>query len=275
MDPNRVTTIYDEIGQYVIELEADPTALGVRYLNELISRCRNYLNRVSILLGELGKERRDISSALRAAEAVFQVSFDELLANDERVKRLPNITDRTATVNMLLREQRDHVESLKRELQDLEYVEKAVRHRHNELKSTNTDIKMQRQMVRDELDTGSFYGDEGSTGKPLKAPLRSSADDLDESDIDAILKGSSIAGSVLPVDPEPSKEDLLDLSSEAEQFSKTICAGLQVPVEMLSSKVVSETTDDSKALEAFLAGSHKATLPVLVPEDEFFRDLSI
>lgn len=304
MDAARVKAIYDEINTLVIELEADPVTLGTQYLNNLIACCRNYLNRCSSILLEVSREKRDVAARLRAEEAAYQVSFDELLATDERVRVLPNIEDRRSTINVFLRDQRNSIEALKRELQDLEYVEKAVRHRHNELKSTNTDIKMQRQMVRDELDTGAFYGDEGD-GVVRKMAQRKPEDDLDENAIDQILKGHSIAGSVTlnkedqaevdaattPEEPkavEP-KVDAPPVNIEEENevaIEEALKAALTdstpptvespAPVVTKEPEVVTKTVPmtDEDAINAFLATPQKTSKVVEEIDDDVFAGLT-
>jgi hypothetical protein len=257
--------------------------LGVKYLNELIARCRNYLNRVSLILQEISREKRDISTKLRAEESSYQVSFDELLANDERVKKLPNITDRTATANMLLRDERNRIEILKQEVQDLEYIEKVVRHRHNELKSTNTDIKMQRQMLRDELDTGAFYGDETNGPNGTTRIPRPKDDDLGESEIEAILRGDSIAGPAIHDDedksvPNPPAPTAVEVSVEEENavaIQEALKASvstptLQEPVKMSDPPKEEGTSADEAAIEQFLSAPAKKSVE---EDDDLFKSL--
>ena len=160
MNIDRVKAIYDEISGYEIKLEADPRSLGPLYLQNVISTGRNYLNAVSRIQLEVHREKQNLARSLRAAEVAYKVAFAELLSNNERVKRLPSIEDRKATINVMLREQLSAIAACKAEVQDLEYVEKAIRHRHRELTSTMGEIKLQRSLIRDEIDSGAMYGDE-------------------------------------------------------------------------------------------------------------------
>jgi len=157
---DRVKAIYSELENYEIKLDPDPVSRGPRYLQGLIATCRNHLNSVSRLILEVHQEKQVLDRDLRAQDASFQVSFDNLLANDERIRRLPNIEDRKATAKVFLRDEISGIETLKSEIHDLEYVEKAVRHRHRELSATMGEIKLQKSLISAEIHTGAMYGDE-------------------------------------------------------------------------------------------------------------------
>lgn len=160
MEPARVKAIYDEVVEYLIELDPDPISRGPGYLQENISRCRRMLNRVSLLLNEVSREDHGYQRDLRAEEAAYQAEFDHHLANDQRIRQMPNIEDRRSSINMLLRERLNRIDALKAQILDLSHVEKVIKHRHQELKGTMTDIRTQRSLLRDTLDTGQFYGAE-------------------------------------------------------------------------------------------------------------------
>jgi hypothetical protein len=160
MKAKRVQEIYDEIGGYIIELDPDPVTRGPAYLQDLIAKCRGYQNAVSLILHEVHREKHALESKLWSLKASFQVSSDELLSGDRRVKNLPSIDDRKASINTILCKERDQIDEAENELRDLGFVDKAVRHRSKELSDTMSAIRLQRSLIRDELDTGSFYGDE-------------------------------------------------------------------------------------------------------------------
>jgi hypothetical protein len=156
----RIAEIYDLLERKVIQLDPDPRSRGTTYLQTLIATCRNYLNDLDRVMREIHREDHRVASALRLAEVAYQVESDNLLANDERVRRLPNIEDRKSTVSVMLAARRQTVESLKTEAQDLKYVDKIVRHQHKQLTATMGEIKLQRSIIDAEIRTGAMYGDE-------------------------------------------------------------------------------------------------------------------
>lgn len=205
MKIDRVKAIYDEISRYEIKLEQDPRSLGPLYLQNVIATCRNYLNLVSRIQLEVHREKQDIDRSRRAAETSYEVALAELLANDERVRRAPSIQDRNATANMILREQLGAISALKAQLQDIEYVEKAIRHRHRELTSTMTEIKLQRSLIRDEIDSGAMYGDERKSDHERGTSNGPLGDEIDENELDELLSRETEAAAKPPtvVEPEP------------------------------------------------------------------------
>ena len=269
MKVERVKTIYAEIEKYEVQLAPDPRSLGPLYLQNTIAECRNFLNAVGRIQLEVHREKQDVSRALRAAEVHHEVGFSEVLANDERVRRLPSIEDRKATANVILRESLNAITALKAELQDLEYVEKAVRYRHKELTSTMSEVKLQRSLIRDEIDSGAMYGDErqfpherqpsiGSGG-----PLGVSVDDVNEEELAALLEVEQTAQAAAQAAPASSPE--LVSETPAETIQEAVAAPAQVVVEEPET-TVSEADDDAKVRD-FLdtASGH------LMPED--FNDV--
>lgn len=193
MKLERIKDIYEELEKYVIQLHPDPRTLGPQYLNDQIATTRNFLNAVSRIQLEVHREKQYLSREIRAHEAALQVSSDDLLANDERVRRLPSIEDRKATVSVFLRAEKQAIENFKATLLDVEFVEKAVKHRHKELTNTMSEIKLQRSLIRDEIDTGAMYGDERTYGSPQTGKGRPYVnplgDDLSEEELSRLLEG--------------------------------------------------------------------------------------
>jgi len=240
----RIQEIYSELEKFVVQLHPDPRSLGPLYLNDLIATTRNHLNAVSRIQLEVHQEKQYLAREIRAHETLLQISSDELLANDERVRRLPSIEDRKATVAVFLRSERQTIENFKALLQDVEFVEKAVKHRHKELTSTMSEIKLQRSLIRDEIDTGAMYGDErtqSSKGRPYVHPL---GEDFSDEELQKLLEGNlstpkidspkqvQAQEAVQPVSPPPPEPEVLtddqkiasflgDLPSD-EDFSKIL-----------------------------------------------------
>lgn len=207
MKLERVEQIYSALEKYEIELDPDPQTRGPKYLQGVIAMGRNYMNAVSQLLLEVHREKQTLARDLRAREAAFQASFDHMLANDERVRRLPNIEDRKSTCRIYLRDDIQAIEGLKAQIGDVEYVEKAIRHRHRELVSTMNEIKLQKGLIQAEIGTGAFYGDErvapdGSSIGTGRGPLGISTDDvIDEASLDQLFDQEQAAQAKAPVQP--------------------------------------------------------------------------
>jgi hypothetical protein len=90
-------------------------------------------------------------------------------------------------VGVILREQLSTIANFKAQLQDIDYVEKAVRHRHKELTSTMTEIKLQRSLIRDEMDSGAMYGDERKADHERPGPGPLGDDDINEKELEELM----------------------------------------------------------------------------------------
>jgi hypothetical protein len=246
----RIHEVYREIGKYEITLDPDPRSKGPVYLSDLIATCRNYLNMVSRLLLEVHEEKHGLSRDLRALETAYQVSFNELLANDERVKRLPSIEDRKASAEVYLRTERAEIEEVGARILDLDYVDKAVRHRHKELTSTMSEIKLQRSLIQAEIQTGAMYGDERAHESSVTTMAQMEASILDDAELDALFEKQS-------KDSESDQEDSQETSQEEPQENpceeppvKTAPDTCQEPAKEPDKGTSDEITDSD--LEAFL-----------------------
>jgi hypothetical protein len=101
----RIAEILTEISKYEVTLANDPTVLGPKYLQDQIATCRNYTNHTARLLNEVHRAVMAVDYEYRRKETAFQIASDELLAQNQHVRNLPNITDRQAQINILLKDE--------------------------------------------------------------------------------------------------------------------------------------------------------------------------
>jgi hypothetical protein len=175
MKPERVQAIYDELTNYVVELDPDPAARGPGYLQDLISRTRGFLNQVTRIVQEVHRTKHALEMALDRENSAYELSSNNLLATDNRVTRLPNIDDRKAMIGFILIEDRTRILDLQRELKELGFVEKAVKHTQKELDNTMSAIRMQKSLLDTEMRTGAFYGDENDASRRRTMGVKAAA----------------------------------------------------------------------------------------------------
>jgi hypothetical protein len=197
-----VDDLYREIGTLRVELEPDPTVLGARYIQGVTSKCRNYLNKVSLIRVQLSQMRRNLMVQIAGEETALSIEKDHLLAENDTVQRQPNIRDREAVVNTMLRQQVQSIANKKRDLLDVETVDKAVKLVHDELIRTATEIKVQRSLLFSDRISGSGYGDESplsSSAPPAQEPAG-----INENELENLMKGSiPLVPSTTPEDEDP------------------------------------------------------------------------
>ena len=245
MKQERIETIYDQLGELVVELSRDPVSMGPSYLQDLIARTRGYLNIASNMVHEVHRQKSAIETELDAKEAAFLISSDSLLADDARVTRLPNIEDRKAMINLILRDDRAEILKLKNQVKELGFVDKAIRHRHKELDNTMSAIRMQKALIDSELRTGAFYGDETETSRksaykaPTKAVVTTDSFAIDDSELLQLLDGSTEPKGLLGAGE----------AEEDEEPQSVVVAPAKEPKAMTA-----EESADSQAVEKFLEG---------------------
>lgn len=201
MEQSFVDQLYHDISTLRIELEPDPTILGARYIQGVTSKCRNYLNRVSLIRIQLNQRKRNLMVQIAGEETALTIEKSRLLAEDDTVKRGSNIADREAIANTMLRQQINRIAAMKMDLLDIETVDKAVKMAHDELIRTSQEIKVQRSLLFSDRSSGAGYGDEtpinGSTPPPPAAA------EINENELENLMKGSV----PLVKDSEPEGED--------------------------------------------------------------------
>ena len=201
MEQSYVDQLYRDISVLRIELEPDPTILGARYIQGVTSKCRNYLNRVSLIRIQLNQKKRNLMVQIAGEETSLSIEKSRLLAEDDTVKRGSNIADREAIANTMLREQINRIATMKMDLLDIETVDKAVKMAHDELIRTSQEIKVQRSLLFSDRTSGAGYGDETPIDGSDHPPAATA--EINENELENLMRGSV----PLVKDPAPDEED--------------------------------------------------------------------
>jgi len=252
VEQQKIEQIYERLGALSIDLPRDPTSLGADFLREVISVCRNYLNETAHYLQDVLVEESFLAMKLDGEEAAYQIQSAELLATDPRVSPAirPNIADRQAYIDTLLAEQKRSIVHLQAQIRTLGYVKAVVRARQTELNNTMSSIRLQRSLLKDDLRTGAFYGDESpvSRGNGGVDPV----DRLGTADLEALVAASEQelveeAALATTVEPGASSADPAD-SLDPDALEALICSG-----ESSASVPAVESEEDLQAaIERFL-----------------------
>lgn len=149
---DKLQQILDEVSNYSVELEADPTLphLGTQYLQKVVSECRNYMNRVMHYMQIIKIQEKNVKIKLKAAELDLDRKQAEKLADDSLVRKQPSIEDRKALAMTMLAEEYQYIAELKADLLDIEETSKLLKVKYDHLRGTSQDIKTQRSLVKDD-----------------------------------------------------------------------------------------------------------------------------
>lgn len=161
--------ILEEVAGYEVKLSEDPTQphLGHKYLQQKIAQCRGFLNRVQFYIQKVGKHEKDLRLRVNLKELDIEFKINQKLADDPLVRQQPSIGDRKALAIAQLKTEHEELAQLKIDLMDAQETLKLLKMKYGDLRGANTDIKAQRQLVKDDMQAWS-EGDEGYT-KPQAA----------------------------------------------------------------------------------------------------------
>jgi hypothetical protein len=269
VDQSYVDQLYREISVLRLELEPDPTILGARYIQGVTSKCRNYLNRVSLIRIQLNQRKRNLMMQIAGEETTLSIEKSRLLAEDETVRRGSNIADREAIANTMMRQQINRIAVMKMDLLDIETVDKAVKMAHDELIRTSQEIKVQRSLLFSDRNSGAGYGDEtpidGSTPPPTAEINENELEDLMKGTV-PLVKGSPVTdedpdllAALASIDDEDSTSEVEVKTSESIAVKPEVPS--EVPVEAPQAKlppVVSDVVTEED-LSSFLEGKSTPT----------------
>jgi hypothetical protein len=170
--------ILEEVAGFEVDLATDPTLpeLGARYLNEKLAECRNYTNRTVHYVQLLKRQERDLRMEMKLAESDLDFKLKEELADNPLVRAQASIEDRVALATVHLKAEHHALTQARAALLETEETVKLVRARLDNLKQTSYDIKLQRQIVKDDRE-GWGSGD-GGYSPPARNKDRTVADGM-------------------------------------------------------------------------------------------------
>lgn len=157
---------------------------------------------------------------LSAAETVFRIRSNELLASNTSVAARPSIADRQAMIETLLNEERERITTLQSQLRSTQHIKGIVRFRKGELDGTMSSIRQQGALLKAQLRSGSFYGDETERSRGGRAP--DPVDSMDHVDLEALVAASEVdldveraARKAKPVEPAVPADPIDSLDANA------------------------------------------------------------
>lgn len=200
--------IVEEIAGYSIDLAEDPTLpeLGSVYIQKTLSVCRNYSNRVLFYLQKVSSSVRCLKRELVQHELDLEFKINEKLADDTVVRRQASIADRKAVAIAMFKTEYETITDLKIKILDTEEILKIIKLKYNDLKQSSNDLKLQRQIIKDDKEAFGSTGEGFS--KPGSKQDRSISDGLVQPAINVAKAPEEILNSNIPAEsmPEPMDE---------------------------------------------------------------------
>lgn len=219
MDKEYKSKIYERLLEIRLNIDISMTPTP-QQINEKIGECHSYIEEVEHFNIRVHKELSIIQKALNNAQAQFELKKDTLITQ-EPIRSLPNIKDREAQSNLLLREDRDHVKEYQNELTDLNNLLKVITLKQRNLTRANADIKLQMRVLDAQLKLGSGSAT-SAAAKGLMEEMHKSnmeKDSFEEAlseakEEEVVDPTESIDMTELFMDPEPEKDKLPEPEKE-------------------------------------------------------------
>jgi hypothetical protein len=179
MNDLKMKNIFSFITDNSIELSEDPLRMGPKYLNGKVAECRNLTTRLQEYERVVIQYRLIEDRTLNNLESTYEMTYNDMLANDPRVLKKTSAKDREATVKSILQDQITEIEQCKSRLTDLGHVQSIIKSKLVEFQHTNRDIRLQMQIIQDEIKLGNFWGDESEKGQHKINPVEIDITELD------------------------------------------------------------------------------------------------
>lgn len=166
LSAKQLEDMLDEIAGYSVDLAEDPTlpSLGSKYLTAKIAQCRQKTNRVHFYLQNARRYEKSLKIQAKTWELDLEMKMAMMLADDTITRDQPSIDDRKAYAASQLRAEHEQLAYLRVALVDLSDTIRIIKSKYDELKATNRDIVVQRQIVKDDKELF------GNTGEGFTKP---------------------------------------------------------------------------------------------------------
>lgn len=153
MDIKHINKIYDRLLsiKLVIESQSFPNP---QYINDKISECHAYIDETERYSIQTTKEISVLQQALNNTLADYEAKKEDLLINDESIQSLPNIKDREAKANSLLKEESRQIKIYENNLNELNNLLKAISLKIRNLNRVSVDIRVMVRILESQVKLG-------------------------------------------------------------------------------------------------------------------------
>lgn len=150
--------VYERLSQMRVDLDQDPLAYGPKRLNEKTAQVRAFLAKSEKIFTQIAGDLALLKRELRKNQAMQKLQYDDLLANDDEVRRGQSQAVRDAIIGTKLRPLLEEIGTLEGSIAELEAVLVVVKAKRADLRDTRSALKDQLKLCQEELSLGSAWG---------------------------------------------------------------------------------------------------------------------
>jgi hypothetical protein len=300
MDMMTKDKIYNELLGVTLEISFDQIP-DPSHINSQLGLCHNFMEQVEkhgiTVNREISMTQRLLTNSLSHYEFLRQ----ELMSSNAEIRTLPNIKDREAKADSLLRDNLDTVRQHKNELSDLKNLIRVINMKQKSLYRINNDIKLQIRLLESQLKIEniskddpaerslmeefrkSSFNQDSFAGSTSTEDTSSVIDDSSPSEINRVLQ--EIPNNL--INPEPNVSSIHEIVAPNSACVETIIESTintqggtpatpnkEMPVDAKPKEELQETVSEETVSEEGIATEDD--IPVAVSEDLLKEvDLSI
>jgi len=164
VNQERATQILEELTDIGNIVLATDTTCGPEYLKEVLYEASRQQSILAQRSQEVASATRVVKREINEKTMAFNLLKNEKLATAPHIVRLASAKDREARAEYDLRVEKEELDTLKTELEDLLALERILKDKKTALKGLNADIKQQKQLMTDD----NPYGQDLPTGSSRK-----------------------------------------------------------------------------------------------------------
>lgn len=220
LDSSFIESVYLELPDLFVELDADPIMFGPKCLNGKIAGSRKQLDRLEQIFLQTSHDLHRFVKAHRTAETAWELAKKFLFTNDPDTRSGRSVSDREAVAAMKLNDFVRKQYELAATMEDLRALLFVIKAKRADLRDTQGRLRDQIKLCQEEIALGGAWGSQ----VPRAPDINPSGIDPEIDRLDEIL--GEIEGEIrLPV-----LDDLLETSEEfaAEENPEADSGGSEI-----------------------------------------------
>jgi len=139
MNQNRINEIYSQLEEISFSI---PNFETPDEISTAIHECRKRINEVESLAVEVNRENAKVRRSILSLKKARQISYNQLMSSDERVRKGKSGLDRQAIADALLTDKDQELSDLEAIALELRFLSEAIDLRISNLNKTNSDIRL-------------------------------------------------------------------------------------------------------------------------------------
>lgn len=252
IDSEYADSIFTELSQMDVHLDADPLQFGPKRLNGKVALARKMLSRCEALFNEVAQQLASYKRKLRSAQLILDLAKKHLLANDPEVRAGRAVSERDAIATGKLKEEVQAVATCEHAVEDLGAILEVIKAKRQDLRDIQSRIRDQVRLCQEEIGLGSHWGSKSPRGVEWEKG-QGFANGQDVADVELVIQEARtiteaelhLKAEIDDTDPEEDQENSLKVAGEEESSFEETFEVTDTPVGQLLPSSAKDADVDS------------------------------